>query len=62
VTVSTLITLIRVLVWAIQTVKEAYDALTPEQKEEIHQDYLEWQEAIKNCQDPMAGPPPGSGP
>ena len=30
--------------WLIQN----YDSLTPEQK-------AEWQEAIKNCQDPMAG-------
>jgi len=32
-----------------------YASLTPEQK-------AAWQEAIKSCEDPMAGPPPGSGP
>ena len=61
-TVSTLLALIRFLVWAVQLVQEAYDSLTPEQKAEIHQDYLDWQEAVKKVQDPMAGPPDGSGP
>jgi len=32
-----------------------YDSLTPEQK-------AAWQQAIKEAQDPMAGPPDGSGP
>lgn len=60
--ISTLIALVRFLIWAVQTVQEAYGKLTPEEKEQIHQDYLAWQEAIKAVQDPMAGPADGSGP
>jgi hypothetical protein len=53
--VSTIIALLRFLVWAVQLVKESYDSLTPDEKAEIARDYQDWQKAIKNVQDPVAG-------
>jgi len=35
--------------------KKHYDSMTPEQK-------AAWEKAIRECKDPMAGPPDGSGP
>ncbi len=61
-TVTTLIAIIRFLIWLVGTVYSAIESLPPEEKEQLKEAYLEWQEAIKNCQDPMGGPPDGSGP
>ena len=53
-TPAEIIALVRLLIWAGQTAKEAYDKLTPEQKAEIHQVYVAWQEHNKT----MAMPSP----
>lgn len=60
--IAQIIALIRFAVWAAQVIKEAYDSLTPAEKEQIAKAYADWQEAIKAVQDPMAGPTDGSGP
>lgn len=58
--VSTIIAIFRFLIWLVAMVMEAYNDLTPEDKEKVKQVHEEWIKKCRELEVPMGGD--GEGP
>ncbi len=53
--VETIIAIFRFLLWLAGVVMDAYNALTPEEKEQAKQAHDEWMTKCRGMKDPMGG-------